>query len=170
MIRDVEFKGFPAWANGLPELFQKGESTPSPRTEHSNYVVNWVNLGDELYDDGRPNIAISAYFRALESIISNLTDRKLEMDENIGYLIEVDEIETIFKKIKEIQSRTIVGGKIHHHWNEFHVVSGLTHLALGQAWLLMKRRDNAIVSIQESVKDAQGIRNVRDEDERDFSL
>ena len=170
VIRDVEFKEGPAWANELPELIQKGESTPSPCTEHSNYVTKWVNLGDELNDDGRQNIAISAYLRALESIISNLTDRKLETDENIGYLIEVDAIETIFKKIKEIQSRTIVGGNLHHHWNEFHVISGLAHLALGQAWLLMKRRDNAIASIQESVKDAQGIRNVRDEDERDFLL
>ena len=170
VIRDVEFKEGPAWANELLELIQKRESTPGSRTERSNSVANWVDLGNKFKDDGHRNIAISAYIRAFESIISNLIDRRRKVGENIEDLIDVDAIETIVEDIKKVQSCMEVSDNLQYHWNEFHVILGLTHLALGQIWLLMRRRDDAIVSIQDSVKNAQGIRNVKDEDERDFSL
>ena len=170
VIRDVEFKEGPTWANELLKLIQKGESTSSLRGEHSNHVSKWIDLGNKFNDDDRQNVAISAYIRALELIISNLLDRRRKNDENIEVLFEIDEMETILKNTKEIQSCMRASGDLHNHSNEFHAVFGFMHLALGQIRLLTGRWDEAIVSIHESVTAAQVIRNVKDEDERDFSL
>ena len=170
VIRDLEFKEGPAWANELLELIHKGESTPDPFTEHSNYVEKWVNLGTEFRDDDRPNIAISAYLRALESIITKLTDRRNKGDKIIEDLIEVDAIETVIEEIKKILSFMETDGELHYFLNEIHAITGLVSLAIGQIRLLIGQHDKAIASIQYSVKSAQLIRNVDDEDERDFSL
>ena len=170
VIRDVEFKEVPTWVNNLLEIIQKGESTPSSLTENSEYVEKWMNLGNEFKNDCRPNIAISAYLRALESIISNLTDRINMGKKNIEYTIEMSELEVIEKHIKEIQFYMKFDSNLHCHWNEFHVILDFIHLALGQIWLLLERRGDAIVSIQNSIKNVHGIRNAKDEDEHESLL
>lgn len=169
VIRDLEFKEGQAWANELLKLVQKGESTPTQYGEHSNYVTKWVNLGNKFKDDGRRNVAISAYIRALESIISNLLNRR-HKNENIGNSGETDTLDTIIENIEKIQTAMEVGGDLLYRSNEFCAISGLIHLALGQIWLLMAQRNNAIASIQDSVTDAQVICNIEGEDERNFSL
>lgn len=170
VIRDVEFKEGPTWVNELLEFIQKGESMPRLNNEHSNYFSKWIKLGKKFNNDDRQNVAISAYIRALESIISNLIDQRWKMNENIEDLIEIDALKIIMEDIGKIQFCMEVDGDLHYHSNEIYTILGLTHLAVGQIWLLTGHRDNAIVSIQESVKNAQRIRNVKEEDERDFSL
>ena len=170
VIRDMEFKEGQAWANELLKLIQKGESAPTEYSERSNSVTKWVNLGNKFKDDGRRNVAISAYIRGLESIISNLLAQGSKKDNDIEDLFEIDAIGTIIENIEKIKTDMEASDNLRNHSNEFHAIFGLMHLAHGQIWLLVGERDNAIVSIQESVRCAQEIRNVKDEDERDFSL
>lgn len=170
VIREMEFKDDQAWANGLLELIKKGESTPSHCSEHSNYVTRWVSLGNEFNDDVRRNVAISAYIRALESIILNLLDQRHKMEKDIENSTEADALDTIIENVEEIQTTMKIGGDLRYNSNEFRAISGLMHLAIGRIWLLMGQRNSAIASIHDSVADAQVICDVEGEDERNFVL
>ena len=166
IFRKTKLNEDKTWVREMSELFQTKMDNPHPNNGHSTDILYWRNLARNFRTKNCRNAAPLACIHALESIISGLLSYKRCEREYALTSLEADTpIDSLVKEIREMLDEAE-----YDDLNECKMFLGSIGLAIGKIRLLLKQREKAAISIQESIIHTKGACEINNEDTRGLLL